>query len=582
MFGTNEVIKEAAAGGDWQSEAVKQSAILGTSTAVGMGLGTLVGGPAGFVAGAAIGTVVGYAMDKYWDDIANLAKQAYDAGKTVAEAVSDVYDALKDQLNDVLDKASNELQDILDFGENLLDQIAELLPEFPDIDLPDWLQDALGGLAATAGAAWGAVAGLGGFDPLTLDLDGDGQIELTNVDNGVFYDFWNDGFAEKTGWVAADDGLLVWDKDADGQIEGFGEMIASAYPLNYLIDQDFSDFANNLNGFAQLAQHDTNGDGLINAQDTIFTDLQVWQDINQNGVSEANELFSLSDLNIASIDVGNAALDGFVGISNGGFTRIIEGNTVTHSSSYTLNNGTSREIVDAWFDHDLQNSRYTGDYTLDIRTLFLPTLRGYGNLPDLHVAMSQDANLLTLVENFATIYQDAETSFTDFETTKSDLRDILLKWAGIYEQVAPELEDIGNDGVYAFMPEYQFLAEFTGIESEYLGTWFDERPFHPYLDQGLPVIQETFEALLNGLGARIMLQAGTSLFTSTPTYNPVTDEFEGAFDLSQTAISDLGVDLFGGSEVMGDWRGVAQFIDATKGLNTLTTTETGWFNSADA
>ena len=44
---------------------------------------------------------------------------------------------------------------------------------------------------------------------------------------------------------------------------------------------------------------------------------------------------------------------------------------------------------------------YAGDYTLDIRALFLPTLRGFGTIADLHIAMSQDEDLLDMVEAFA-------------------------------------------------------------------------------------------------------------------------------------------------------------------------------------
>ena len=41
---------------------------------------------------------------------------------------------------------------------------------------------------------------------------------------------------------------------------------------------------------------------VIDAQDTDFADLQVWQDLDQDGVTDAGELKTLAALNIASIN----------------------------------------------------------------------------------------------------------------------------------------------------------------------------------------------------------------------------------------------------------------------------------------
>ncbi|GHV31376.1 hypothetical protein FACS1894167_13670 [Synergistales bacterium] len=48
------------------------------------------------------------------------------------------------------------------------------------------------------------------YDPLVIDLNRDGQTDLTNR---VFFDMDVNGFAESTAWIDASDGLLVMDRN---------------------------------------------------------------------------------------------------------------------------------------------------------------------------------------------------------------------------------------------------------------------------------------------------------------------------------------------------------------------------------
>ncbi len=62
--------------------------------------------------------------------------------------------------------------------------------------------------------------------PLVLDLDGDG-IELTDPwRSWTYFDIDEDGFAERTGWVSPDDGLLALDGNANGTIDDISELFA--------------------------------------------------------------------------------------------------------------------------------------------------------------------------------------------------------------------------------------------------------------------------------------------------------------------------------------------------------------------
>ena len=56
-------------------------------------------------------------------------------------------------------------------------------------------------------------------------------------------------------------------------------------------------------GVAALGTFDSNGDGKIDAQDSQFTDLQLWVDSNHNGITDPGELFTLSQKGVASIEL---------------------------------------------------------------------------------------------------------------------------------------------------------------------------------------------------------------------------------------------------------------------------------------
>jgi len=133
-------------------------------------------------------------------------------------------------------------------------------------------------------------------EPLTLDLDGDGiETVAINTNNPILFDHDADGVKTATGWIKSDDGLLVLDRNNNGVIDNGRELFGDSTVMNN--GQTAAD------GFAALADLDSNADGQINANDTQFANLKVWRDINQDGVSQANELFTLEQQNIASISL---------------------------------------------------------------------------------------------------------------------------------------------------------------------------------------------------------------------------------------------------------------------------------------
>ena len=208
------------------------------------------------------------------------------------------------------------------------------------------------------------------IDPLILDLDGDG-IELVSVaDSTAFFDMNVDGFAERTGWVDKDDGLLVIDTNGNGQIDDGTEL--------------FGDQAGYAHGFAQLAALDSNQDGVIDARDTAYDQLKVWRDTNQDGVSDVGELHTLTALGVATIDLNYQASTGS-----------IAGHDKLFQSQVSMTDGTQREVVDVNLASDLRLSveSLPDDFAYHPHALVMPVLWGYGQIANTLIALSQDEAL---------------------------------------------------------------------------------------------------------------------------------------------------------------------------------------------
>ncbi|MFH1116139.1 MAG: hypothetical protein V1792_19685 [Pseudomonadota bacterium] len=105
-------------------------------------------------------------------------------------------------------------------------------------------------------------------DPLMLDFGGDG-IGTLGTDAGIYFDHDGDGFKELTGWVDAGDGILMLDVNGNGRLDDGSELFGDTMSL-----------ANGrpaASGFEALAQYDSNLDGIIDANDPIWSQLKVWQ-----------------------------------------------------------------------------------------------------------------------------------------------------------------------------------------------------------------------------------------------------------------------------------------------------------------
>jgi hypothetical protein len=143
----------------------------------------------------------------------------------------------------------------------------------------------------------------GAARPIILDLGGDGfDVSFTGT---ARFDMDGDGFRERVGWADAQDALLVLDLNADGsrgagdgKIDQAKEVVLSLWGDAGMTDMEALAKARDANG--QL-MFDTNGDGKLTAADAAWGEFRVWQDADQDGVTDAGELKTLDQMGFTEI-----------------------------------------------------------------------------------------------------------------------------------------------------------------------------------------------------------------------------------------------------------------------------------------
>lgn len=370
--------------------------------------------------------------------------------------------------------------------------------------------------------------------PIVLDLGVTGiDLAAVNTVGSVYWDIDNDNFSEASDWVGPEDGLLCIDLNDDGTINNHSELFGTA----------------TTNGYTILDAYDTNNDNYITSADTQFGDLLVWVDTNSDGISQSGELHTLSSLNITSIRTT---------YSNVNYT--IDGVQVNQQSDFIMN-GVTRTSVDAWFAVDAANSEYRDSYDLDVRTLFLPTLRGFGDLKDLQVAMSSDENLLGMVQDIATA--DLAEVFDPAFDLRGRVEDLLIEWAGA-EGISPTAR-----GPHFDAQHLKVLEKLMGRLFDSVGTEIDPHTYSGFL------LQEAWENLVSSTIGQILGQtAGVALFSDTGTYNAVLGQFDGEYVVNISAIENL-LDTVEpqGKEIFDFWRSVTDLLNTTIGVSNLTQIE---------
>ncbi len=223
-------------------------------------------------------------------------------------------------------------------------------------------------------------------DPLILDLDGDG-LEITPLSKAILFDTNGDTIKAGTAWAGADDGLVVWDRNGNGLIDSGRELFGDEMIL--------ADGNKAAHGFAALKDLDTgsviNGrtvganDNVFDANDSAYANLRLWNDLNQDGISQANELTTLSDAGVHSINLVSTSTqtkytDALL-IEDGHFTRT--GGSTGQAGSFIL---AQNYFVRAFSPIAVSDAAKA-----------LPNFKGTGWVRDLQEAATINPDLIALV-----------------------------------------------------------------------------------------------------------------------------------------------------------------------------------------
>ena len=131
--------------------------------------------------------------------------------------------------------------------------------------------------------------GVTGTPPIALDLNDNGLEFVAQSETGAKFDLNGTG-PQPTAWLAPNDGWLFIDLNGDNLASDRDELIFVTQVPAATSDLD-----------ALRIAYDSNANDLLDAPDTEWSKSRIWQDLNQDGISTADEVMSLAEAEIVSI-----------------------------------------------------------------------------------------------------------------------------------------------------------------------------------------------------------------------------------------------------------------------------------------
>jgi Ca2+-binding RTX toxin-like protein len=431
------------------------------------------------------GSVADYAarmpdeFSQYMDDVVKEMSEALsDFAEKMQNDVEQTFEDISQYLSEAYESIINDLAQAYDFVaaqlSSLLNNVGNFLSEVWE-GIKDWFEDLFGDDAPQEAKPQ---------TPIVLDMDGDG-IELINLSaSRVYFDIDNDGFKEKTAWVAPDDALLAFDRNGNGVIDNQTELFGRRPSDGTLANRD---------GFDILeTEFDSNRDRLITSADANFNQLRVWNDLNGDGISQANELRSLAQAGITRINLNESNSP----------SEIFLGRRAVEKSDFTIN-GVVRSAFDLLFDVNQTASEYIlpANYQYAAGVTSLPSLSGIGDVKPLWVAMTDDTTLRSMVQNF----NNQNYSNVNFGQLRTTVENILYQWTGT--------TNVANSGKHLSARIVETMDRWFGLDTN--NGDFNQNKGRLYLREWEDIINDTMTKLLLQQSSRPTALQGLSYDKST-------------------------------------------------------------------
>ncbi|MFZ5501752.1 MAG: hypothetical protein ACOY58_07585, partial [Candidatus Micrarchaeota archaeon] len=381
------------------------------------------------------------------------------------------------------------------------------------------------------------------YNPVVLDLGGSGRIDTLNVNDGVYCDYYGNGFALATGWVSPGTGILVMDRNGNGVLDNGTELFGSQTPLpNGQLAAD---------GFQALAALDGNHDGKIDAQDSAYSQLGVWVDSDTDGVLRPGELFTLPQLDIASIDLNWTTVN----------TTDAQGNIEMTAGSFQKTDGSTGLIADYAFQVEPYNTIFMETLPVPDDIAALPDVPASGLVYNLRQAMVRDTSgrLEALVKQFA-----AEN---DPNVRTALMDQILLQWAG-RENIDPNSRGGSIDARKLAVLE-AFMGEQWSSTVAYQSNYSNPNPGASVMLDGL------YRDLSAGMYGMLMAQThfkdlfGMVNYTIDPSRQAITVDPQSVTAMFNELKSEAASDPVNGQQLLSEFNrtvfGISEWFEGGSG-----------------
>ena len=279
------------------------------------------------------------------------------------------------------------------------------------------------------------------IDPLVLSMNGQ-PVTTTSLANGAFVDYQNTGFAEQSSWFSANAGILVDVTNPNGTLNNGFTIIGSSTTNQNGNTQGQA-------GFTQLAALDTNHDGVINASDTDFNQIEIW--VGSNGQPGSGHLETLAQAGITSISLNTTAVN----------TTDANGDKTLATSTITYSNSTTGTLSDMNMSVNTSNTIDESAGVTNSAYASLPDVAGWGDVHNLQTAMALDTtgNLANLVQQYiaATPAQQATL-----------INNLIFTWTGVVNDPQETTYHFTGD-----TREIDALSKFVGAQYSNDSGWSD-------------------------------------------------------------------------------------------------------------